>query len=97
MDFDLSNLFTTILDGLILAILTGLFGAIVRAIKKVRDNNDWKNSEIQNKLVSELQEDRLDLITSPRYIPTMGQKNGPHNNENIITSVPLKFGTVKNL
>lgn len=97
MDFELSNLYTAILGGLTVAILTGLFAAIVRAIKKVRDNNVWKKSEIANKLVNELNEDRLELITSPKYIPTMGQKNGPHNNENIIEPDESRYPLVEKL
>lgn len=46
MDFELSNLYTAILGGLTVAILTGLIAAIIRAIKKVKDNKEWKESEI---------------------------------------------------
>lgn len=64
MDFDYSNLYTTILGGLTVAILTGLFATVIRALKKISENKEWKESEISNKLVSELNEDRLELITS---------------------------------
>lgn len=97
MDFELSNLYTAILGGLTVAILTGLFATIIRAIKKVRENKEWKGSEIAKKLVSELNEDRLELITSPIYIPTMGQKNGPHNNENVIEPDANRYPLVEKL
>lgn len=97
MDFELSNLYTAILGGLTVAILTGLFATIFRAIKKVREIKEWKGSEIANKLVSELNEDRLELITSPIYIPTMGQKDGPHNNENVIEPDANRYPLVEKL
>ena len=97
MDFELSNLYTAILGGLTVAILTGLFATIFRAIKKVREIKEWKGSEIANKLVSELIEDRLELITSPIYIPTMGQKDGPHNNENVIEPDANRYPLVEKL
>ncbi len=97
MDFELSNLYTAILGGLTVAILTGLFATIFRAIKKVREIKEWKGSEIANKLVSELNVDRLELITSPIYIPTMGQKDGPHNNENVIEPDANRYPLVEKL
>ena len=97
MDFDYSNLYTAILGGLTVAILTGFFATIIRVLKKIRENKEWKESEISNKLVSELNEDRLELITSSKFIPTMGQKIGPHNNENIIEPDESRYPLAENL
>lgn len=91
------NLFATIIGGVIVAILTGIFAAIIKSFKTLKEINEWKKSEINNIFNSEFSEEVHTIITSPEYIPTMGQKEGPHNNEEIIEPDENRFLLVKTL
>lgn len=47
MDFDYSNLYTAILGGLTVAILTGFFATIIRVLKKIERLKSGKNPKFQ--------------------------------------------------
>ena len=82
---EIPSLFNTILGGLIVAGITGICGIIWSFLNKRTEIRKWKEEEeIKGKI--ELGAERLKLVKSSTFIPTMGQTEAPHDSDNIIIS-----------
>ena len=82
---ELPALYSTIIGGLIVAVITGISGLAWSLLKKRAAIRKWKEKE-EVKGESELGADRFKLVKSSTFIPTMGQTEGPHDSDNITIS-----------
>ena len=72
----------------ILFTLGGGIYKLVSLLSQVKKNRDWKELEIK-KCLSRLgftKDEYFEYIQSPLFIPTMGQKNEPHDNDDLLGS-----------
>ncbi len=92
---ELPALYNTIIGGLIVAVITGISGFVWSLLKKRAAIKKWKEEEeVKGKI--ELGAERFKLVKSSTFIPTMGQKEGPHDSD-IITISDNRFDLVDKL
>lgn len=85
MIFDITTVISSIVASIALFILGGLFKQLLKLFKRFQEIKKWKEAEL-DKGKSELGQERFSLVVSPEFIPTMGQKESPHDSYNNIIS-----------
>ncbi len=108
MDFDFSNIINAVSEfftedplgrvASVVTIATAIISFIIWIIKriiKIIRKKTWRKNEI-SKLSEIADNEKIKLIKSKKYIPTMGQYEPPHDGENILIS-SSRFSLLKKL
>ena len=94
MDFNI--IINSVIAGVLVALIGFISGIIYKRYKSYKKLSIWRDEQMKQISKIDTTGELLSLITSSRFIPSMGQTEGPHNNEELVAS-ENRFQLVKKL